>query len=238
MEKISSLILFTFFSIFILEGCTLTPNEFNSVIKEYEKEIEKTRTERGEKCSPSQLAYAEAYLKFAKIELNRGELIHAENHLEKVANELSNSRTEIAKCPKDFEDKDHDGIADSVDSCPDAPEDYDGYQDEDGCPEKETADRDNDGIPDFRDKCPTKPEDYDGFEDKDGCPDIDLDKDKDGILDKKDKCPNEPEDIDKFRDKDGCPDPDNDSDGILDVGDKCPNVPGVVHRAGCPEPQY
>ena len=65
-------------------------------------------------------------------------------------------------------DRDGDGIADSVDRCPDAPEDIDGYQDADGCPD---PDQDRDGIPDAADKCPNEPETFNGFEDTDGCPD-------------------------------------------------------------------
>jgi outer membrane protein OmpA-like peptidoglycan-associated protein len=100
------------------------------------------------------------------------------------------------------EDSDGDGIPDVKDQCPEEPEDRDGFQDEDGCPD---PDNDNDGIPDIYDACPNDPEDMDGFEDNDGCPD--LDNDKDGIPDKQDKCPNEPETLNGNRDDDGCPDP-------------------------------
>ena len=129
-------------------------------------------------------------------------------------------------------DPDKDGILDPNDKCPNEPEDKDGFEDEDGCPD---ADNDNDGILDVDDKCPLKPEDKDGFEDKDGCPD--ADNDKDGILDTVDKCPLQPEDKDKFEDEDGCPDPDNDKDGILDKDDKCPVEPesfnGYQDEDGC-----
>jgi len=100
-------------------------------------------------------------------------------------------------------DPDNDGITGSSDLCPDEPEDYDGFQDEDGCPD---LDNDGDGILDVNDKCPNDAEDIDGFQDEDGCPD--LDNDGDGILDVNDKCPNDAEDIDGFQDEDGCPDPD------------------------------
>jgi len=149
-------------------------------------------------------------------------------------------------------DRDGDGYKDDVDKCPDDPEDFDQFEDEDGCPDpdndqdgipdtmdkcpnepgprendgcpfKKVNDRDGDGIPDDLDKCPDQPEDFDKFEDEDGCPD--LDNDKDGIPDKLDLCPNDPEDKDGFEDEDGCPDPDNDHDRILDVNDKCPNEP-------------
>ncbi len=149
-------------------------------------------------------------------------------------------------------DRDGDGIKDDVDKCPDEPEDRDGFEDNDGCPDPDNdrdgipddddrcpnepgprenqgcpvvtdQDRDGDGIPDSVDKCPDEPEDRDGFEDNDGCPD--PDNDKDGIPDVDDNCPNDPEDKDGFQDADGCPDPDNDNDRIPDKADKCPNEP-------------
>jgi len=135
-------------------------------------------------------------------------------------------------------DRDGDGIKDDVDKCPDDPEDRDGFQDEDGCPD---PDNDQDGILDKNDACPNDPETKNGIADEDGCPDgIDGDRDKDGIPDSKDKCPDDPEDKDGFQDADGCPDPDNDQDGILDKNDNCPNEPedkdGFEDSDGCPDP--
>jgi outer membrane protein OmpA-like peptidoglycan-associated protein len=131
-------------------------------------------------------------------------------------------------------DTDGDGIPDDKDQCPTEPEDKDGFEDDDGCPD---PDNDQDGIPDVKDKCPNAPEDRDGFQDDDGCPE--LDNDGDGIPDSQDRCPNEPEDKDGYKDDDGCPDPDNDGDGIPDKVDKCPNEPedfnGVDDGDGCPE---
>ncbi|MBX3154879.1 MAG: OmpA family protein [Deltaproteobacteria bacterium] len=65
-------------------------------------------------------------------------------------------------------DRDGDGIPDAVDKCPDRPEDKDGFEDEDGCPD---IDNDLDRVLDIADKCPNEPETYNGFEDEDGCPD-------------------------------------------------------------------
>lgn len=145
------------------------------------------------------------------------------------------------------QDRDHDGVPDNVDKCPDDS----GPAWNNGCPD---PDSDKDGICDpwvsqkhqeskyaavckGVDKCPTKPEDVDGFEDDDGCPD--LDNDGDGIADARDQCPNEPEDFDGFEDNDGCPDFDNDRDGIPDSIDKCPNEPedidGFEDDDGCPD---
>ena len=135
-------------------------------------------------------------------------------------------------------DRDGDGIKDDVDKCPDDPEDFDDFEDEDGCPD---PDNDRDGILDVDDKCPNEPETKNGFEDDDGCPDsVVLDRDGDGIPDNLDKCPDDPEDKDGFEDEDGCPDPDNDKDGILDKDDLCPNDPedkdGFEDQDGCPDP--
>ena len=164
---------------------------------------------------------------------------------------------------KNVGDADEDGLKDDIDDCPDEPEDFDQFQDLDGCPE---LDNDSDGILDSVDQCPLEPEDMDGFEDEDGCPE--LDNDKDGILDLDDACPNEPgipekqgcpirdndadgifndvdqcpdeaEDFDGFEDEDGCPDPDNDQDGLLDAQDQCPNEAetynGNKDDDGCPD---
>jgi large repetitive protein len=107
-------------------------------------------------------------------------------------------------------DLDKDGIPDAIDNCPTDPEDYDGFQDLDGCPE---PDNDKDGILDKDDACPNEAEDIDGFEDLDGCPDHGglaepaepLDTDGDRIPDTKDRCPEEPEDFNGYQDEDGCP---------------------------------
>jgi outer membrane protein OmpA-like peptidoglycan-associated protein len=131
-------------------------------------------------------------------------------------------------------DADGDGVLDRDDKCVHKPEDRDGFQDEDGCPE---PDNDNDRIPDDRDRCRDEAETVDGFQDDDGCPDNDDDKDK--VLDASDVCRNAPEDMDKFEDDDGCPEPDNDRDGILDGVDLCPNGAedrdGFKDEDGCPD---
>jgi outer membrane protein OmpA-like peptidoglycan-associated protein len=133
-------------------------------------------------------------------------------------------------------DRDKDGILDENDKCPDDPEDKDGFQDLDGCPD---PDNDADGIPDAQDSCPNDAEDKDGFEDQDGCPD--PDNDQDGKLDAEDKCPNEPENYNQWEDADGCPDtiPDTDGDGLLDPQDKCPHdaedKDGFEDADGCPD---
>ncbi len=131
-------------------------------------------------------------------------------------------------------DADGDGIKDDVDQCPADPEDMDGFEDGDGCPDN---DNDADGIPDDKDRCPLEAEDKDGDRDDDGCPD--GDQDADGIADDLDQCPTKPEDKDGFEDQDGCPELDNDKDGIPDADDKCPDKPedldGDRDDDGCPD---
>jgi len=139
----------------------------------------------------------------------------------------------------ELEDEDADGIVGAADRCPDAAEDKDGFEDDDGCPDR---DNDGDGLADRKDKCPNEPEDKDGDRDQDGCPDGDavVDEDGDGIVGAADRCPGEAEDKDGFEDGDGCVDPDNDGDGLVDVADKCPNEPedrdGFEDADGCPDP--
>ena len=67
-------------------------------------------------------------------------------------------------------DRDHDGISDDQDACPDVAEDRDADRDWDGCPE-EDADSDHDGVPDSQDLCPNAKETINGIADDDGCPD-------------------------------------------------------------------
>lgn len=121
-------------------------------------------------------------------------------------------------------DRDRDGILDADDRCPDDPEDLDGFEDTDGCPD---LDNDRDGVADTSDRCPSEPEDPDGFEDADGCPD--PDNDRDGVLDAADACPEEPGPPEQS----GCPD--RDGDGVADAADACPDDPGPAELDGCPD---
>ncbi len=128
------------------------------------------------------------------------------------------------------QDRDNDGLLDEEDDCPLDPEDVDGFEDADGCPD---PDNDKDGVLDVDDGAPLNPEDIDEFEDQDGVPD--PDNDEDGLMDEQDRCPLAAEDIDGFQDEDGCPDSDNDGDTILDADDECPLAPGKPEDKGCPK---
>jgi hypothetical protein len=65
-------------------------------------------------------------------------------------------------------DADADGLSDSDDECPFLAEDFDGYQDHDGCAE---PDNDNDLVPDLDDRCPDEQAEEGRDEDEDGCTD-------------------------------------------------------------------
>jgi len=183
-------------------------------------------------CAPKETALAEANIKFAQDALGMGEYYRGRQYADDAEYYTARARelTSPDRCREGpvakVGDRDGDGYDDEVDACPDDPEDFDSFEDDDGCPDK---DNDGDGVldaatygadgwvnNDTKDgvDCRNDPEDKDGFQDEDGCPD--PDNDEDGILDEPDKCPNDPEDIDNWEDEDGCPDADNDSDKICD----------------------
>lgn len=203
--------------------------------------IATARENGAQRCAPVELAMAESNNDFAQHELDEGNY-HEAKELAGIAER--NAQLAIEKSPKDKctagpvvagpGDTDGDGILDPKDSCPRVPEDFDNFQDEDGCPEE---DNDGDGILDGYDSCPNTPEDLDGDRDTDGCPDDDADGD--GMVGAADQCPDEPEDFDGFGDDDGCPEEDFDGDGIPDDEDECPEEPAepgeYQERHGCPD---
>lgn len=65
-------------------------------------------------------------------------------------------------------DDDGDGLERKDDVCPSEPEDFDSFEDGDGCPD---FDDDQDGVADAADKCRREGETRNGYEDGDGCPD-------------------------------------------------------------------
>ena len=112
------------------------------------------------------------------------------------------------------DDDDNDGNGDATDPCRVFPEDFDGFEDADGCPE---PDNDRDGICDAGQSSPScSGSDTGKYSWTDSTP---------GATD----CRNVPEDLDSFHDDDGCPEPDNDVDGFPDVADDCP---GSDYTAG------
>jgi outer membrane protein OmpA-like peptidoglycan-associated protein len=126
---------------------------------------------------------------------------------------------ETQGCPV-AKDSDGDAVPDDIDRCPQDPEDKDGFQDEDGCPD---ADNDGDGIVDRADACAL----HAGPIENRGCPVVD--RDGDGVNDPEDACP----EVKGLKVLAGCPD--TDADGIPDPEDKCPVNAGPKENGGCPD---
>ena len=224
----------------VLAGCA--GSGLRSRTKNVDELISTARDNGALRCAPVELAMAESHNDVAKQELDEGNFYPAQRE---IGIAETNARAAVEKSPKHLcnpegrapeaplpKDTDGDGLLDDVDECPRIPEDKDGFEDEDGCPED---DNDGDGINDKIDDCPNDPEDRDGHDDTDGCPD--PDNDADGITDRLDQCPDEPEDKDGFADDDGCPDCDNDGDGVPEcpqVIDQCPAEPAQT-ADGCPQ---
>lgn len=99
-------------------------------------------------------------------------------------------------------DRDHDGIFDSADACPDQAGPRSADATENGCPLPE--DRDHDGVADADDACPDAAGPSSSEHTKNGCP-IAVDSDADGIADDVDACPKEPGERNEDATKNGCP---------------------------------
>jgi outer membrane protein OmpA-like peptidoglycan-associated protein len=206
-------------------------SELRQRMKGIRTTIASARENGAYKCAPKELAMAESHADFTDDELDYGNYVGAKEELE-IAD--TNAKLAFERSPKErcapkvavvekktpvievkLLDRDHDGVPDKDDECPDDP----GPVELKGCP-----DRDKDGVLDKNDKCPDTP----GPVENEGCPW--PDKDKDGVFDKDDKCPEVPGPAENQ----GCPWPDTDGDGFLDKDDKCPTVPGVAPD-GCPQ---
>ena len=129
----------------------------------------------------------------------------------------------VDRAPIEAADTDADGLLDDADRCQDQPEDHNGFEDKDGCPDGSRLDVDGDGVVGDADACPTVA----GTADARGC--ALPDTDSDGVRDVADACPAVAGTVDNA----GCPRPDQDGDGVLDAADACVDVAGPV--AGCPD---
>ncbi|MEZ4326416.1 MAG: OmpA family protein [Polyangiales bacterium] len=126
-------------------------------------------------------------------------------------------------------DTDEDGVADALDACVEAPEDLDGFDDEDGCPD---PDNDGDGVADVDDMCPndtsyrSRSRQGAGEDGALGCPDGSEreytdgppgDLDDDGYPDEVDQCPRHAETF-----------PSSLDGGCTDDGDGCPDGGSIL----------
>ncbi|HNN97351.1 MAG TPA: OmpA family protein, partial [Pseudomonadota bacterium] len=136
--------------------------------------------------------------------------------------------------PEKPKDRDHDGVPDKTDLCPDEHQGSRPDPEMLGCP---LRDRDNDDIADKIDQCPDEPAGAKPDPNKLGCPL--RDKDGDGALDPDDQCIDEPAGARPDPKKPGCPLRDRDGDGVVDIDDQCVEMPAGNNpdplRPGCPD---
>jgi outer membrane protein OmpA-like peptidoglycan-associated protein len=171
-------------------------------------------------CSPKALARAEVAIARARHESARGRPVSAQAAIEQAeaaVREGWKGSGDTSCLP----DVDGDQIPDRDDTCPSLAEDFDAFQDEDGCPD---PDNDGDGVKDVDDQCLLEP----GTPANRGCPV--KDGDGDGVMDPDDSCPLVP----GPRINRGCPIQDADKDGVSDDVDRCPAEAGPVENGGCP----
>ena len=153
----------------LLLGCA--GEDLGARARDVHANVRKARESGAYVCAPRPLALSEANVEFAERELDRGEYSRALHHIE-IAEANARKALRLSPDPSCGKppavppiplDTDGDGIPDAVDKCPNDPEDKDGFEDEDGCPD---LDNDQDGIPDKTDQCPNEP----GTPEENGCP--------------------------------------------------------------------
>ncbi len=227
-------------------GC-VTGNQIKASAGVVDEDLKLARQQGALDCAPKELATGEAHLTFALGELDKGNWVRANQHIE-LATKAATDAVELSRgCVQEvlirepepppvivsieeeeepepvrffLEDRDNDGLPDEIDRCPE----HHGPLWNLGCPPDEVLDSDGDGIPDDEDECPYIP----GPEENDGCPW--PDRDGDGVPDHLDRCPDEPGPAWN----DGCPIEDRDGDGIPDDEDRCPDDFGIPELDGCP----
>ena len=132
-------------------------------------------------------------------------------------------------------DRDHDGVLDVDDICPDEPMGANPDPHRRGCPAR---DRDRDGVYDDEDVCVDTPQGPNPDPRRRGCPRPDTDGD--GVFDDEDQCVTTPAGPTPDPDRRGCPDGDEDGDRVLNHADQCRTVPAGLNpdpaRPGCPLP--
>ncbi len=133
-------------------------------------ELVRAEKQNAKRCAPREYALAEFNLDAADGELDEGNSVRAQDHIELAEDNVKKALVLSKYCgPKQVVikekqvavvqalDRDGDGVPDSEDRCPDNP----GPKELQGCP-----DRDGDGVPDIDDKCPDQP----GPASNGGCP--------------------------------------------------------------------
>ena len=128
----------------VLASCTQAPR-LRGQIAGLDKIVEQAERNGAIRCAPRELAIARSQLQFASIELDQGFVSKAQAHIWKAE---PNAHAADFLSPPQYcavrgfveaapGDRDGDGYLDPTDKCPDQPENFNGYQDEDGCPDED-----------------------------------------------------------------------------------------------------
>jgi len=145
------------------KGPMAMPADYEAAVAEFERikgrlgELDK---DKAIQVSPVLYAHAVSALSSAEEE------ILERNHYPQGVRYMSTVEADIDTIWA--QDVDGDGIVDMKDGAPWAPEDFDGFEDEDGIPD---PDNDQDGILDLNDVMPNDPETKNRWHDYDGAPD-------------------------------------------------------------------
>ena len=169
--------------------------------------LDEAAQQGAQECAPVAYAQASSLMDIAQREMKEGVFRAGRFDLERANDAAKQAVKQSVDCKPteavivhvtdEKTDTDEDGVVDRFDHCIDRPEDADGFQDEDGCPD---PDNDGDGLPDVADACPRQA----GTLELEGCPDPDTDGD--GVVDRLDRCGDEQETINDYLDEDGCAD--------------------------------
>jgi len=103
-----------------------------TAIMHMEDHLQRAQAAQGPLCDPEILAQAQSCLASAKEEFQEGDYWEAEDVLNACEKTSKGIWDRILACGKD---QDVDGVPDLNDLCPESPEIYNGYRDQDGCPD-------------------------------------------------------------------------------------------------------
>ena len=125
-----------FFFIFLLSstGWGISKKEFlDNEINKLKEYLKKAQLAEGPSCTPVALAEAQACLARAIEEFKERDFWEAEDQLTRCNQLAEGLWNDILACREDL---DRDGISDYKDKCLKEPEIYNGYRDDDGCPDE------------------------------------------------------------------------------------------------------
>jgi outer membrane protein OmpA-like peptidoglycan-associated protein len=109
------------------------PEKLAREMERLEDYLEKAQAAEGPECAPESLAAAQSHLARAKEEFRERDFWEAEDAIRLCEKEAEGIWAEILVCGRDV---DRDGVPDGKDRCPQDPEIYNDYMDEDGCPDQ------------------------------------------------------------------------------------------------------